>query len=310
MGTRIKDILDFINKFVHKDRSINPTTIPPDNFAEGLTDIGGTPGRLTYSAPDHPRRGIGVEIGLAAPKMTFLKTTGDTDELFKGIYAFCNCKNTGSPSDPCIRLTSIADQQDDEHIITTDVTITSAGILYSAEITDDEWFRAFQRGLGIPLITPDQPAAEAVEDWFGQIDAEHQLQLVERASEMVYGMGRRFPSSPGTPRRHPPPPSQDDEEQIYEDAQYEQPRASAARAAAAETPQQPSYYLHGEGLEIELTPSEQQSAGLNQQCPQTAHKYQLTNATWNDLRILKRQESLGQNLQATPQAVRDALFDH
>ena len=81
MGTKIKDILDSINKFFHKDRSINPTTIPPNNVAQGLTEIAGIIGRLTYSAPDHPRREIGREVGLAAPKMTFLKTTGDPDEL-------------------------------------------------------------------------------------------------------------------------------------------------------------------------------------------------------------------------------------
>ena len=123
MGTKLKDILDTINKFFHKDRNIAPTTIPPDNIAQGLTKLADC---LTFSAPDHSRREEGLE-----PKMTFLKTTGTPDELYVGIYTFCNCSNTRSPSAPSIRLTNIPDQQDDEHIITTPVTITSAGILYN-----------------------------------------------------------------------------------------------------------------------------------------------------------------------------------
>ena len=97
--------------------------------------------------------------------------------------------------------------------------MTSAGILYKAEITDDEWFGAFQRGLEIPLITPEQPGQEAVEDWLDEIDSEHRFKLIERASDMVYGMGRRFPASPGAQRRHSIPPSQDDGEPTYEEAE-------------------------------------------------------------------------------------------
>ena len=172
-SSKIKEVLQIMNKFIHKDRNINPTSIDPDIFVDALTNIAGTPnGRLSFSAPAHLRRGIGVEV-LLIPRMSFLKTTGDTDEFFRGIYAFCNCKSTDSSSNPCIRLSSIADKQDDEHIITTDVTMTSAGILYKAEITDDEWFGAFQRGLEIPLITPEQPGQEAVEDWLDEIDSEH-----------------------------------------------------------------------------------------------------------------------------------------
>ena len=146
MSSKLKDLLDTINKFFHKDRNIAPTTIPPNNIAQGLTELAG---HLTFSAPDHSRR----EEGLP-PKMTFLKT-GTPDELYVGIYAFCNCSNTGSPSTPCIRLTNVPDKQDDEHIITTPVTITSAGILYNAEVSESEWFRAFQTGLDLPFITPD-----------------------------------------------------------------------------------------------------------------------------------------------------------
>ena len=73
--SKIKEVLQIMSKFIHKDRNINPTSIDPGIFVDALTDIAGTPsGRMSYSAPAHPRRGIGVETGLATPKMTFLKT--------------------------------------------------------------------------------------------------------------------------------------------------------------------------------------------------------------------------------------------
>ena len=201
--SKIKEVLQYMAKFMHKDRNTNPTSIDPGVFVDALMNIAESPnGRLSFSAPAHLRRGIGVE-GILIPRMSFFRTTGDTDEFYRGIYAFCNCKCTDSSSVPCIRLSSVADIQDDEHIITTDITLTSAGVLYKAEITEEEWFGAFQRGLGIPLTNPEQGGQEAVvEDWLDGVDSEHRMQLIERASEMIYEMGRCFPANPGAQRRY------------------------------------------------------------------------------------------------------------
>ena len=92
--SRFQDLSKVINKLFHKDRNILPETIPPDNIAEGLAELAD---RLTYTAPEHSRRGEGLP-----PTMTFLKT-GPPDELFTRIFAFCNCSNTRTASTPSIR---------------------------------------------------------------------------------------------------------------------------------------------------------------------------------------------------------------
>ena len=108
--------------------------------------------------------------------MTFLKL-GTQDGLYSGIYAFCNCSSEGTPSTPAIRLSTTADRLPEEHNIIAPVTLTTEGILYNSEVSEDEgWFSLFQTGLDLPDIAT-APSDREVADW--EMDDSSREELTE-----------------------------------------------------------------------------------------------------------------------------------
>ena len=66
---------------------------------------------------------------------------------------------------------------------------------------------------------------------------------------------------------------------------------------------------------MEIEPAEYKRLGLNLICANQEHNYAVKDISWGNLRALKRQEKLGQNLRATPECaqttitlIKDAAF--
>ena len=134
-SSKLKELHAAISRLFHKPRDVPPDRVPPANIP---TELANLPERLAYTIATHSRNNIGE-----APEMTFLKI-GAQDGLYSGVFAFCNCSAEGTSSTPAIRLSTIADKLPEEHIITTPVILTMAGILFNSEIPEDqEWFSLF-----------------------------------------------------------------------------------------------------------------------------------------------------------------------
>ena len=127
-SSKLKELQASMRKLFHKPRDVPPDRIPSSNIP---TELANLPERFPYTIPGHTRNDRGD-----APEMTFLKL-GTQDGLYSGIYAFCNCSSKGTPSTPAIRLSTTADRQPEEHNIIVPVTLTTEGILYNSEVSED-----------------------------------------------------------------------------------------------------------------------------------------------------------------------------
>ena len=180
-----RELVTFVKRLFLRACGDPPDHIPVQSIPE---DIATLPDRFAFTVPSHSRSDTGEVY-----EMTFVKL-GTQDGMYPHIFMFCSCSPEGAPFTPTIRLSTTPDRQPDEHNIPAPVTLTTEGILYNSEVTEEGgWFSPIRENLNLPDIPLSKIEQNVMEVAECDMDNPSHEALTDRLADLLYKVFRCFP---------------------------------------------------------------------------------------------------------------------